>query len=77
VAGLVNALDPDLVTLGGHAADLAAAAPAALESSYAAGLMTFRRGAPTPVIAAGLGDAGPLIGAAEAVWNQLLPALAP
>jgi hypothetical protein len=39
--------------------------------------MTFRRGAPTPVIAAGLGDAGPLIGAAEAVWNQLLPALAP
>jgi hypothetical protein len=24
-----------------------------------------------------LGDAGPLVGAAEAVWNQLLPALAP
>jgi predicted NBD/HSP70 family sugar kinase len=77
VAGLVNALDPDLVTLGGLAADLAAAAPAELESSYAAGLMSFRRGAATPVIPAGLGDAGPLTGAAEAVWSQLLPALAP
>ena len=77
VAGLVNALDPDLVTLGGLAADLAAAAPGELAASYAAGLMSFRRDAATPVIPAGLGDAGPLIGAAEAVWNQLLPALAP
>jgi predicted NBD/HSP70 family sugar kinase len=77
VAGLVNALDPDLVTLGGHAADLAAAAPGALAASYAAGLMSFRRDTATPVIPAGLGEAGPLIGAAESVWNQLLPALAP
>jgi predicted NBD/HSP70 family sugar kinase len=77
VAGLVNALDPDLVTLGGHAADLAAAAPGELAASYAAGLMSFRRDTATPVVPAGLGEAGPLIGAAEAVWNQLLPALAP
>jgi predicted NBD/HSP70 family sugar kinase len=77
VAGLVNALDPDLVTLGGLGADLAAAAPSALESSYADGLMSFRRGTPTPVIPARLGDGGPLVGAAEAVWNRLLPALAP
>jgi predicted NBD/HSP70 family sugar kinase len=77
VAGLVNALDPDLVTLGGLAADMAAAAPAELAASYADGLMSFRRDAPTPVIAAGLGEAGPRIGAAEQVWNRLLPALAP
>jgi predicted NBD/HSP70 family sugar kinase len=77
VAGLVNALDPDLVTLGGLAADLAAAAPADLAASYAAGLMSFRRDPATPVVAAELGDAGPRVGAAEQVWNLLLPTLAP
>jgi predicted NBD/HSP70 family sugar kinase len=77
VAGLVNALDPDLVTLGGRAADLAAAAPRELAASYADGLMSFRREAATPVIAAALGEAGPRVGAAEQVWNLLLPALAP
>ena len=77
VAGLVNALDPDLVTLGGLAADLAAAAPAELAASYSGGLMSFRRDAATPVIAAELGEAGPRVGAAEQVWNLLLPALAP
>jgi predicted NBD/HSP70 family sugar kinase len=77
VAGLVNALDPDLVTLGGLAVDLAAAAPAELAASYADGLMSFRRDAATPVVAAELGAAGPRIGAAEQVWNLLLPALAP
>jgi predicted NBD/HSP70 family sugar kinase len=77
VAGLVNALDPDLVTLGGHAADLAAAAPAELAASYSSGLMDFRRDPATPVIAGALGEAAPRIGAAEQVWNRLLPALAP
>jgi predicted NBD/HSP70 family sugar kinase len=77
LAGLVNALDPDLVTLGGLAADMAAAAPAELSASYADGLMSFRREAATRIVAAGLGEAGPRIGAAEQVWNLLLPALAP
>jgi predicted NBD/HSP70 family sugar kinase len=77
LAGLVNALDPDLVTLGGLAPDLAAAAPAELAASYSGGLMSFRRDAATPVIAAALGAAGARIGAAEQVWNLLLPALAP
>lgn len=77
IAGLVNALDPDLVSLGGLAADLAVAAPTALQSAYTAGLMNFRRGTPIPVVPARLGDAGPLMGAAEAVWDQLLPTLVP
>jgi predicted NBD/HSP70 family sugar kinase len=77
LAGLVNALDPDLVTLGGLAAGLAAAAPSALADSYRDGLMSFRRDPATPVVAAELGDAGPRVGAAEQVWTRLLPALAP
>jgi predicted NBD/HSP70 family sugar kinase len=76
VAGLVNAMDPDLVTLGGLAPDLAAAAAADLRASYEAGLMRFRRDAAPPVIPAGLGADGPLTGAAEQAWDRLLPELA-
>ncbi len=75
MAGLVNALDPDLVTLGGLAADLLAHAPTELRAAFTAGLMEFRRSTPPPVIPALLGDAGPLIGASEQVWTQLWPRL--
>ena len=73
IAGLVNALDPDLVTLGGLAPVLAAAAPAELAASYAAGLMSFRRDTPPPVVPGRARQAGPLAGAAEQVWARLLP----
>ena len=76
IAGLVNALDPDLVSLGGLAADLAEAAPDALQSSYTTGLMNFRRSTLVPVVPAQLGVDGPLIGAAETAWDQVLPTLA-
>jgi predicted NBD/HSP70 family sugar kinase len=75
IAGLVNGLDPDLVTLGGLGADLLAAAPQALEEAYRAGLMAFRRASPPPVLAAALGDDGPLAGAAEEAWTALLASL--
>ena len=75
IAGLVNGLDPDLVTLGGVATDLLAAAPDDLAAAYRAGLMGFRRAAPPPVVPAALGDDGPIAGAAEQAWNTLLPRL--
>jgi predicted NBD/HSP70 family sugar kinase len=75
IAGLVNGLDPDLVTLGGVGADLLAAAPAELDAAYRAGLMGFRRAVPPPVLPAALGDDGPIAGAAEEAWDALLPRL--
>jgi predicted NBD/HSP70 family sugar kinase len=71
IAGLVNGLDPDLVTLGGLAADMLAVAPQPLDQAYRAGLMAFRRSTAPPVVPAMLGDAGPLAGAAEEVWTRL------
>jgi predicted NBD/HSP70 family sugar kinase len=70
IAGLVNAVDPDVVTLGGLGADLLAAAPAELDAAVRAGLMSFRHAIPPPVVAARLGEAGPLTGAAERVWDR-------
>jgi predicted NBD/HSP70 family sugar kinase len=64
IAGLVNAHAPDLVTLGGLAGPLRAAAPAQFEAAYAGGLMTFHREAPPPVVPAAHGAAGALHGAA-------------
>jgi predicted NBD/HSP70 family sugar kinase len=72
VAGLVNGLDPDLVTLGGLGVDLLEAAPEALDDAYRGGLMRFRREQPPPVIAATLGEDGPIAGAAEEAWARLL-----
>ena len=75
IAGLVNALDPDIVTLGDLAADLLAAAPDELHAACAAGLMRSRRETPPPVVAAALGEVGPLTGAAERVWDRWWPTL--
>ena len=75
IAGLVNAVDPDLVTLGGLGADLLAAAREEIEVAYRAGLMAYRRDAPPPLRPAALGDAGPIAGAAEEAWSELLVTL--
>ena len=72
IAGLVNGLDADLVTLGGLGVDLLTAAPEQLMTAYRAGLMDFRRAAPPPVLPALLGDDGPIAGAAEEAWTALL-----
>ena len=70
IAGLVNAIDPALVTLGGGAAELLTAAPEELATACRDGMMRIRRSAPPPVVRAGLGDGGPLVGAAERVWDR-------
>jgi predicted NBD/HSP70 family sugar kinase len=72
VAGLVNALDPEVVTLGGLAAPLRAAAPGAFVDAFADGLMAFRRATPPPVRAAALGDDGALHGAAATALDTVL-----
>jgi predicted NBD/HSP70 family sugar kinase len=64
VGALVNAHDPDLVTLGGLAAPIRRAAPEAFAEGYTEGLMTFHRSDPPAVVDAAHGDDGPLHGAA-------------
>ncbi|WP_433466928.1 ROK family transcriptional regulator [Spirillospora sp. CA-128828] len=72
MGALVNALDPDVVTLSGLAPALAETAPVALESGYTAALMRYRRSAPPPVRPSTLGAQGPLTGAADAAFDVLL-----
>jgi predicted NBD/HSP70 family sugar kinase len=71
IAGLVNGLDPDLVTIGGLGPLLLEVAPDELRRAYLAGLMNFRRHAPPPILPTALGEDGPLIGAAEEAWAEL------
>ena len=59
IAGLVNGLDVDLVTLGGWAPEVAEVAPEALRGAYIEGLMRFRRSEPPPMIPGALGDDAP------------------
>jgi predicted NBD/HSP70 family sugar kinase len=72
IAGLVNALDPEVVTLGGLAAPLRVAAPGTFADAFADGLMTFRRAAPPPLRAAALGDDAALHGAAATALDAVL-----
>jgi predicted NBD/HSP70 family sugar kinase len=72
IAGLVNAHDPDVVTLGGVAPRIRAAAEREFDAAYIDGLMTFRRADSTPLRAASLGRDGALIGAAAAGLDVVL-----
>jgi predicted NBD/HSP70 family sugar kinase len=72
IGGLVNALDPDLVTLSGLAVDLRAAALEELDAGYQSGLMRFRRSAPPPLTPSSLGPDGRLAGAADAAFDTIL-----
>ncbi|MEV4199163.1 ROK family transcriptional regulator [Micromonospora globbae] len=72
VGGLVNALDPALVTLSGLAVDLSAAAPREVDAGYRAGLMSFRRGQPPPLVPSTLGPDGRIAGAADAAFDTVL-----
>ncbi|HEY0471067.1 MAG TPA: XylR family transcriptional regulator, partial [Kribbella sp.] len=64
IAGLVNAHDPDVVTLGGLAIPLRAAATASFEQAYSDGLMTFHRATPPPILDSTHQNDGALRGAA-------------
>lgn len=63
IGGLVNLHDPDVVTLGGLASPLRAAAPDAFETAYRDGLMAFRKHSAPPIRDGVHGDDGPLRGA--------------
>ena len=68
IAGLVNPLDPDVVTVGGLGAVVLAAAPAEAGHACRADPMRFRRSTPPPVPPARLVEDGPHTSAAERVW---------
>ncbi|GAA3216547.1 ROK family transcriptional regulator [Actinocorallia longicatena] len=72
IGGLVNALDPTAVTLSGLAADLLGSDRETVEEAYAAALMSYRRAAPPPLLAARFPYDGPLRGAAELAYDTVL-----
>ncbi|WP_326822891.1 ROK family transcriptional regulator [Streptosporangium sp. NBC_01756] len=72
LAGLINALDPGIVTLGGFAEPLRSAAAMEFGAALTDGLMSFRRPDPPPVVAAVLGEDGALHGAAATALDQVL-----
>ncbi|MBJ7337013.1 ROK family protein [Mycolicibacterium sp.] len=63
IGGLVNLHDPEVVTLGGLAVPLRAAARRAFDDAYRDGLMAFRKSSAPPVRDGAHGDDGPLRGA--------------
>jgi predicted NBD/HSP70 family sugar kinase len=71
-AGLVNALDPELVTLGGLARELLEIAGDRVEQAYHDGLMATAAGRPPALIPSVLGDRAPLIGASEFGFDHVL-----
>ena len=74
IAGLVNARAPELVTLGGLAADLRAVSPDGFARAVRAGLMTVHRDRPPDILDARCGEDGPLIGAGLLVFDRVLDA---
>jgi len=73
-AGLINALDPDVVTLGGLAGAVRGAAPARFDESFASGLMAVHREAAPAVMTALAGENAALIGAGLAAFDRVLDA---
>jgi predicted NBD/HSP70 family sugar kinase len=63
IGALVNLHDPDVVTLGGLAVPLRAAASTAFDTAYRDGLMAFRRSSSPPVRDGVHGEDGPQHGA--------------
>jgi predicted NBD/HSP70 family sugar kinase len=74
VAGLINALDPDLVTLGGLAGPLRASAPCRFDTAVRAGLMAVHQQPPPRIVDAQAGDDAPLVGAGLSVFDRVLDA---
>ncbi len=72
--GLVNLHDPEVVTLGGVAALLRAAASDAFDDAYRDGLMAFRKSSPPPVRDAEHGEDGPLHGAVALALDHVTTA---
>ncbi|GLP78278.1 xylose repressor [Mycobacterium antarcticum] len=71
IGGLVNLHDPEVVTLGGLAVPLRAAAPQAFDDGYRDGLMAFRKSSAPPVRDGIHGDDGPIRGAAALALDHV------
>ena len=71
-AGLVNALDPDRVTLGGLAVELMELHSGEMRSAYRDGLMSTIARRPPALTLGALGDRAPLIGAADHAFDTIL-----
>jgi predicted NBD/HSP70 family sugar kinase len=74
VGALVNLHDPDVVTLGGVAALIRAAASDVFDEAYRDGLMSFRKDSPPPVRDAQHGEEGPLHGAVALALDRVTTA---
>lgn len=72
VAALVNAHDPEVVSLSGFGVDLHARALTALTEPFEGGLMTIRRERPPRLAPSALGWRGALVGAMESVFDAFL-----
>lgn len=73
-AGLVNALDPEVITLGGLAGPLRRSAAAPFAQAFTAGLMAAHRDRPPDVLAAQAGPDATLAGAALTAFDRTLDA---
>ena len=74
IGALVNAQDPQAVSLSGLAAEVYQAAPEQVRDGYLAALMRFRRAEPPELLASTLGEMGALTGASELVFDAFLTA---
>lgn len=74
IAGLVNALDPEVVTLGGLAGELRAASPDGFAAAHGRGLMAVHRDRPPRIVDARAGEDAPLVGAGLSVFDRVVDA---
>lgn len=72
IAALVNALDPELVCLGGLAPAVRRAAPGQVQTGYHSGLMSSRAASPPPIVDGRLAGDAALAGAGELGFDLLL-----
>ncbi|MDP4507950.1 ROK family protein [Nonomuraea turcica] len=72
IAALVNAHDPEAVTLSGHGVELYERAGDALMAACEPGLMAIRRDHPPRIEGSALGWRGSLLGAMESVFDAFL-----
>jgi predicted NBD/HSP70 family sugar kinase len=71
-AGLVNALDPHLVTVGGLGRDVLGVAGDHAAAAYLRGMMAFRVSPAPRMVPAQFGADAPLVGAAEEAFARVL-----
>jgi predicted NBD/HSP70 family sugar kinase len=76
IAGLVNALDPEIVTVGGIARELAQIAGDRVDRAYRKGLMAAIAAHPPTIVLGALGARASLLGAAEHAFDAILQDLA-